>query len=34
MVEVEIGRLADFAEGDHRVVEVDGVEVGVFRLGK
>jgi nitrite reductase/ring-hydroxylating ferredoxin subunit len=34
MAEVEIGRLADFAEEDHRVVEVDGVEIGVFRLGK
>lgn len=34
MAEVEIGRLADFAEDDHRVVEVDGVEIGVFRLGQ
>jgi len=34
MTEVEIGRLADFAEGDHRVVDVDGLEVGVFRLGR
>lgn len=34
MAEVEIGSLADFAENDHRVVDVDGLEVGVFRLGK
>jgi nitrite reductase/ring-hydroxylating ferredoxin subunit len=34
MPEVEIGTLADFAESDHRVVDVDGLEVGVFRLGK
>ena len=34
MAEVEIGTLADFAEGDHRVIDVDGLEVGVFRLGK
>ncbi|HEY3920424.1 MAG TPA: Rieske (2Fe-2S) protein [Stellaceae bacterium] len=34
MAEVEIGKLADFAEDDQRVVEVDGVEIGVFRLGK
>jgi nitrite reductase (NADH) small subunit len=34
MAEVEIGRLADFAEGDHRVVDIDGLEIGVFRIGK
>ena len=34
MAEVEIGKLADFAEGDPRVVDVDGFEIGVFRLGK
>ena len=34
MVEVEIGRFADFAEGDYRVVDVDGLEIGVFRVGK
>ena len=34
MAEVEIGTLADFAEDDHRVIEVDGVEIGVFRLGQ
>ncbi|HVA15032.1 MAG TPA: Rieske 2Fe-2S domain-containing protein [Stellaceae bacterium] len=34
MAEVEIGRLGDFVGDDHRVVEVDGLEIGVFRLGK
>jgi nitrite reductase (NADH) small subunit len=34
MTEVDIGKLADFAADDHRVVEVDGVEIGVFRVGK
>jgi nitrite reductase/ring-hydroxylating ferredoxin subunit len=34
MAEVEIGSLADFVENDHRVVDVDGLEVGVFWLGK
>lgn len=34
MAEVEIGSLADFAESDHRIVDVDGLEVGVFRLGQ
>jgi len=28
-----VGRLADFPEGTHRVVEVDGREVGVFNIG-
>ncbi|HLI23261.1 MAG TPA: Rieske 2Fe-2S domain-containing protein [Stellaceae bacterium] len=34
MAEVDIGRLQDFGAEDHRVVEVDGVEIGVFRVGK
>jgi nitrite reductase (NADH) small subunit len=34
MAEVEIGKFADFAEGDYRVVDVDGLEIGVFRIGK
>ena len=34
MAEVEIGRLADFGAEDHRVVDVDGVEIGIFRLGE
>jgi nitrite reductase (NADH) small subunit len=34
MAEVDIGRLADFGDGDHRIVEVGDVEIGVFRLGK
>jgi nitrite reductase (NADH) small subunit len=28
-----VGRAADFPEGTHRVVEVDGREVGVFNIG-
>jgi nitrite reductase (NADH) small subunit len=28
-----VGRLADFPEGTHRVVDVDGREVGVFNIG-
>jgi nitrite reductase (NADH) small subunit len=28
-----IGRVADFPAGTHRVVEVDGREVGVFNIG-
>jgi nitrite reductase (NADH) small subunit len=28
-----VGRLADFPEGTHRIVEVDGREVGVFNIG-
>jgi nitrite reductase (NADH) small subunit len=28
-----IGRVADFPEGTHRVVEVDGREIGVFNIG-
>ena len=28
-----VGRAADFPPGTHRVVEVDGREVGVFNLG-
>ena len=32
MAEVEIGKFADFAEGDYRVVDVDGLEIGVFRI--
>lgn len=34
MAEVDIGGLADFADGDHRVMEVGDIEIGVFRLGK
>jgi len=34
VAEVDIGRLQDFGAEDHRVVEVDGVEIGVFRVGK
>ena len=33
MEEVAIGRLAELADGDYRVVAVDGFEVGVFRVG-
>jgi len=28
-----VGRVADFPEGTHRVVEVDGRSVGVFNIG-
>jgi nitrite reductase/ring-hydroxylating ferredoxin subunit len=28
-----VGRVADFPEGTHRVVSVDGREVGVFNIG-
>jgi len=28
-----VGRVADFPEGTHRVVEVDGREIGVFNIG-
>jgi nitrite reductase (NADH) small subunit len=28
-----VGRAADFPEGTHRVVDVDGREVGVFNIG-
>ena len=28
-----VGRASDFPEGTHRVVEVDGREVGVFNVG-
>ena len=28
-----VGRLADFPEGTHRVVSVDGRQVGVFNIG-
>src|SRR5215469_820166 len=33
MQEVEIGKLADIADGDYRVFAVDKLEVGVFRAG-
>lgn len=33
MAEHEIGLAAEFEEGAKRLVSVDGVEVGVFRLG-
>jgi nitrite reductase/ring-hydroxylating ferredoxin subunit len=33
MEEVAIGRFAELADGDYRVVAVDGFEVGVFRIG-
>ncbi len=32
MTEVVVGRLADFPDGTHRVVEVDGRRIGVFRI--
>ena len=32
MTEVVVGRLADFPDGTHRVVEVDGWRIGVFRI--
>ena len=28
-----VGRVADFPEGTHRVVSVDGREIGVFNIG-
>lgn len=28
-----VGRVADFPEGTHRVVNVDGREIGVFNIG-
>lgn len=34
MAEIEIGLLSEFAENDHRVVAVGGIEVGIFRLGQ
>ena len=33
MTETVVGRLADFPEGSHRVVEVGGREIGVFNVG-
>ena len=33
MQEVEIGKLADIADGDYRVFAVDKLEVGIFRTG-
>ena len=31
--DVAVAPLAEFADGDYRVFSIDGVEVGVFRLG-
>ena len=33
MQEVEIGKLADIADGDYQVFAVDKLEVGIFRTG-
>src|SRR5690242_4545718 len=33
MQEVQIGKLADIADGDYRVFAVDRLEVGIFRTG-
>ena len=33
MHEVKIGKLAEFAEGDYRILAIDGVQVGVFNRG-
>jgi nitrite reductase/ring-hydroxylating ferredoxin subunit len=33
MREVNIGRASDFSDPGRRIIESDGVEVGVFRLG-
>ena len=33
MNEVAVGKLADIADGDHRVFAVDDMEVGIFRSG-
>jgi nitrite reductase (NADH) small subunit len=32
VTEVVVGRLADFPDGTHRVVDVDGRRIGVFRI--
>lgn len=34
MAEIEIGSLADFGDGTHRVLDIGGVEIGVFCLGE
>jgi len=31
--DVAVAPLAEFAEGDYRIFSIDGIEVGVFRLG-
>lgn len=33
MAEVRVGRISEFADGDRRIIERDGVEVGVFCWG-
>jgi nitrite reductase (NADH) small subunit len=33
MVEVDIGALGEFTEDHHRIVEIDDLEIGVFRVG-
>jgi nitrite reductase (NADH) small subunit len=33
VTEVAVGRLADFPEGTHRVVEAGGRKIGVFHIG-
>lgn len=33
MDEVNVGRLSEFSEGDHRVLRVDAFEFGIFRRG-
>ena len=33
MQEVEIGKLADIADGDYRIFALDKLEVGIFRTG-
>jgi nitrite reductase (NADH) small subunit len=34
MPEIEIGAFKDLAEDAPRVVDIDGIEIGVFRMGK
>jgi nitrite reductase/ring-hydroxylating ferredoxin subunit len=34
MAEIDVGSLSEFGKEDHRVVAVDGLEIGIFRLGK
>lgn len=33
MPEISVGRASDFADPGRKVVDIDGLEVGVFRLG-
>jgi nitrite reductase (NADH) small subunit len=34
MNEIMVGALAEFADGDYRILTVDDLEVGIFRRGK